>query len=383
MSWTSETLGEAIRKDRGLLQTGPFGSQLKQAEYTAEGVPVIMPKDIQDGDVCVDSVARVPAATADRLRRHRIKLNGIVLPRRGEITKRAFIRSEQEGWLCGTGCLKIETNGNVIWPKFLYYFMGTQGSVQWLERNAVGVTMGNLSTEIVSRFPVKYPDISIQRSIADILSVYDDLIINNSRRIELLESLARLLFKEWFIRLRYPGHEHDKIVNGMPNGWERKTLGDVCHLSYGKALPATKRIDGNVLVYGSSGAVGRHNTKFVAAPGIVVGRKGNVGSVFWTDDEFWPIDTAYFVAPQEVSLFLYQLLSVQSFENSDAAVPGLNRDYAHRKEIKWPPFALRDAFEIYIKPLFEHRRILIAMSDRLRRARDLLLPRLMDGRISV
>jgi type I restriction enzyme, S subunit len=115
----------------------------------------------------------------------------------------------------------------------------------------------------------------------------------------------------------------------------------------------------------------------------VVGRKGNVGSVFWVDRDFWPIDTVYFVAPESVSLFGYHILSAQSFENSDAAVPGLNRDYAHGKELKWPPANLRASYEDVVKPIFAQRRTLIVTNARLRTARDILLPRLMDGRIEV
>ena len=140
MRWPHETLGNVIRNDGGVLQTGPFGSQLKQAEYSPEGTPVIMPKDIHDGGVLTDSVARVPEATAARLSRHKIRAQGIVLPRRGEVTKRAFVRPEQEGWLCGTGCIKIEATGKILWPRFLYYFLGTKDSIDWLEKNAVGST---------------------------------------------------------------------------------------------------------------------------------------------------------------------------------------------------------------------------------------------------
>lgn len=104
-------LGTLIESDGGVLQTGPFGSQLKQAEYASDGVPVIMPTDIENGEVNESTVARVPETTVERLSRHKIKAGGIVLPRRGAITKRAFIRPEQDGWLCGTGCIKIEVKG--------------------------------------------------------------------------------------------------------------------------------------------------------------------------------------------------------------------------------------------------------------------------------
>ena len=134
VSWPISELGSLIEADGGLLQTGPFGSQLKQAEYTDYGVPVVMPRDIENGQVNTKTVARVPEATADRLSRHKIRAYGIVLPRRGAVSKRAFIRPDQEGWLCGTGCLKIEATGRRIWPKYLYYYMGAMESVDWLEK---------------------------------------------------------------------------------------------------------------------------------------------------------------------------------------------------------------------------------------------------------
>jgi type I restriction enzyme S subunit len=93
MKLTCKTLEEVVSGRRGLVQTGPFGSQLHQTEYTDEGTPVIMPTDITDGRVVVDHIARVSAQTADRLSRHQLKPRTIVLPRRGEITKRAFIRN--------------------------------------------------------------------------------------------------------------------------------------------------------------------------------------------------------------------------------------------------------------------------------------------------
>jgi len=99
MKFTGATLGEIVSDGRGLIQTGPFGSQLHQSDYTEEGTPVIMPTDISDGRVMVDRIARVSEQTTDRLSRHKIEPRTIVLPRRGEITKRAFIREDEEGWL--------------------------------------------------------------------------------------------------------------------------------------------------------------------------------------------------------------------------------------------------------------------------------------------
>lgn len=379
MSWHESTLGELAMRDGGVIQTGPFGSQLHQADYQVEGVPVIMPKDIADGRVSLDSVARVSEATANRLARHRLSPRTIVLPRRGEITKRAFITAEQEGWLCGTGCLKIELSGRYFVPEYLYYFMEQGHVVRWLEQHAVGTTMLNLSASIVAHLPIRYPAVEVQREIARILSTYDYLIENNRRRMALLEEAARQLYWEWFVRLRFPGYEHSRIIDGVPEGWDRKPIGDVLTLNYGKGLKEEDRDLGTIPVYGSSGVVGVHSEALVAGPGIIVGRKGNVGSIFWSDTAFWPIDTVYFVSRGESSLFLYHCLKDVSFQSSDVAVPGLNRTYAHSLKVLIPSATIRSQFEDTVTPMFGQMAKLRIMNEKLRAVRDLLLPRLMSG----
>ena len=384
MSWPVHSLGTLIESDGGVLQTGPFGSQLKQADYASDGVPVIMPTDIENGEVNERTVARVPETTVERLSRHKIRAGcGIVLPRRGAITKRAFIRSDQEGWLCGTGCIKIELNGRRIWPRYLYYYLGLKNSVDWLERNAVGSTMLNLSAEIVSRFPMVCPSIPTQRRIADILSAYDELIENNRRRIALLEQAARELYREWFVRLRFPGHENTAIVDGVPEEWERVTLDKIGQLRYGKSLKADDRIDGDYSVYGSSGVVGTHDTPHVMGPGIIVGRKGNVGNVYWSDSDFCAIDTVYYVEPSAVTLYLYYTLENMDFINTDAAVPGLNRNLAHSRKFLRPSVAVQDAFNAVAETRHKQIALLRKENNSLEYARDLLLPRLMSGEVAV
>ena len=111
--------------------------------------------------------------------------------------------------------------------------------------------MLNLSSEIVSRFPIRLPTIKVQKDIATILSAYDDLIENNRRRIALLEEAARLLYREWFVHFRFPGHEHVKIIDGLPEGWDRQYLGDVVATQYGHTASASKEEDGPKFVRGT------------------------------------------------------------------------------------------------------------------------------------
>lgn len=134
-----------------------------------------------------------------------------------------------------------------------------------------------------------WPPLPIQRKVSAVLSAYDDLIENNNRRIALLEKMAEELYREWFVRMRFPGYEKVKIVKGVPKGWKVKQLREIVELAYGKALKEEDRIEGNFPVIGSSGIIEYHNTAFVEGPGIVVGRKGNVGKVIWSKKDFFPL----------------------------------------------------------------------------------------------
>lgn len=387
MSWHDSTLGELAKRDGGLIQTGPFGSQLHQAEYEAEGIPVVMPKDITDGRISVESVARVSEQTANRLERHKLKPRSIVLPRRGEVTKRAYIRPEQEGWLCGTGCLKVELNGKHLVPEFLYYFMEQEHVIQWLVQHAVGTTMLNLSAGIVADLPIRYPIIEVQSEIADILSAYDDLIENNRRRMALLEESARQLYREWFVRLCFPGHEHTRITDGVPDGWERAALEDALVLQRGFDLPTQARQDGTVPIYGSTGILGYHDKAKASAPGVVTGRSGTLGEVQYVAEDYWPLNTALWVKEFRrvtplFALFLLREMDLKQY-NGGASVPTLDRKSVHRIEVLIPTTQLLRSFDEFAADVFAQIKNLNAQNKKLRAARDLLLPRLMSGELAV
>ena len=398
-------LGDAVREDGGVLQTGPFGSQLKQAEYTDEGVPVIMPKDIRNGEVVTETVARVPEEKADRLARHRIATNGIVLPRRGEVTKRAFISEQQAGWLCGSGCIKIETTGLRVWPKYLYYFLGAPGSIEWLERNAVGSTMSNLSAEIVSRFPIRLPAIDVQEQIAAILSAYDELIENNRRRIVLLEEAARLLYREWFVHFRFPGHEQVKIIDGVPVGWEQRALGDVVEVVRDTVKPSdfedddihiglehiprrsftladwelaedlasskTRFEEGDILFCKIRPYF--HKVGFTLRAGVA-----SSDAMAWSvkDAEDWPLVVCATSSDHFVAVASKTVREGSKMPRADWKVL---RNYSIPK----PPAGLLGIFNDAIYPITAQCKTLALQNRALVQARDLLLPRLMKGEIAV
>jgi len=250
-----------------------------------------------------------------------------------------------------------------------------------------GAAQPKLSQENLKRIELCLPPLPTQRKIAAILSAYDDLIENNLRRIKILEEMAQNLYREWFVKFRFRGHQHarftDSPLGEIPEGWEVKRLGEILELNYGKALRKEDRREGNVPVYGSSGVVGYHDVPLVKGPGIVVGRKGNVGSVYWSDESFFPIDTAYFVTSKMPLRFLFYDLQTKNFLNNDAAVPGLNRNQAYSLETVTPPKGIMTRFCQFANDFERQAAVLRLQNTILRRTRDLLLPRLISGEVDV
>ena len=285
-------------------------------------------------------------------------------------------------WSCIKNTIYIKSKSSEADIRYVFYTLSDPQV--WPKRGAAQPFISQTDARNVE---IPLPSLSIQRRIASILSAYDELIENSQRRIKILESMARSLYREWFVHFRFPGHESVPLVPSLlgeiPRGWEVKKLGDIAQLNYGKALKKEDRRDGEYPVYGSSGIVGSHDTALVQGPGIVVGRKGNVGSVFWSNSDFFVIDTAYYVTSSLPLHFLFYVLPTLNFINSDAAVPGLNRNQAYTLELLVPPASLLekfcelvDTFELQVSTLEQQ-------IQTLRRTRDLLLPRLLSGQIDV
>lgn len=223
MSWKHVKLYEITAN----IQTGPFGSQLHQSDYTKEGIPVIMPKDLADGRISEASIARVSGDHVTRLSRHRVEIGDILYSRRGDVGRCSFATEKEQGWLCGTGCLRVTVDQAKAIPKFVFYQLQKAETIGWVEKHAVGATMLNLNTTILGNVPMEIPSIDKQQKIVGILSTYDDLIENNQKQIKLLEEAAQRLYKEWFVDLRFPGHETTPIVDGVPEGWKKRLLSDI------------------------------------------------------------------------------------------------------------------------------------------------------------
>lgn len=380
-AWRTVKLGDIAE-----IQTGPFGSQLHQEDYVFGGTPIVTVEHLGDNRISGTNIPGVSDDDVRRLDKFSLREGDVVFSRVGSVDRRALITKEQNGWLFSGRCLRVRPHPDMSGVYLSYYF-GRQSFKSHMRNIAVGATMPSLNTTILSSVSVMVPPLNIQNKIASILSVFDEKIENNNRTIKILEEMAQVIFKEWFVHFRFPAYESSTFLKSptglIPKGWQEEELAFVLDLEYGKALKEEDRTNGDVVVVGSSGIVGTHNKRLIDGPGIVVGRKGVAGSIIWVDQDFYPIDTTFYVKTDLPLIFCLYLLKSLKFQPGDSAVPGLNREDAYRYKVLVPTKGLMEEFQKTVKPMFAQRYQLQNENQKLATMRDLLLPRLMSGEIRV
>ena len=229
-----------------------------------------------------------------------------------------------------------------------------------------------------------------QEHIADILSAYDDLIENNRRRIALLEEAARLLYREWFVHFRFPGHEHAKIIDGIPEGWERPSLREIATIRKGKNITKDTVEEGKVpVVAGGLKPAYYHSSANAVGPVVTVSASGaNAGHVALYHTDIWASDCCYLSAAENLEIwFLYLSMKSRQTEitgmQQGAAQPHVYPKDLERLSLVFAPANLRELFHENVDASFGQIAILEKQIEKLAQARDLLLPRLMNGEIAV
>lgn len=311
----------------------------------------------------------------------------------------AFIWRGPVGWL-NQHIFKVLVNSNHCSNEFFFYLL------KYLKPNFIRIAhnkqttgLGHVTKADLQRMVVRIPKRSVQDSISGILSVLDDKIELLRRQNDTLETIAQTLFKEWFVEFNFPdmngrpykasgGKMMDSEMGFIPEGWRVGTLEDLLTLEYGKALREDRRTAGPVPVYGSNGQVGWHNEKLLSGPGIVVGRKGNPGTVNWVDSDYFPIDTVFYVVPKHSSFdqhYLFYALKEHNLPRleADSAVPGLNRNLAYMSEQVVPNPKVIKEFADMVSALFAKCHADNEQIRTISNIRDGLLPKLMSGELRV
>ena len=402
------TLGDLVESGEGFIQTGPFGSQLHAHDYVESGVPVVMPQQLGDNEISEYGMAQIKERDRDRLIRHVMRAGDIVFSRRGDVTRRAYITGKEDGWLCGTGCLLLRLNHPQCDNRYLVRFLGLHETRSYLTQYAIGATMPNLNQRILASVPVVLPPKEHQERIIGVISAYDDLIENNRRRIQLLEQAARLLYKEWFVHLRFPGHEHVMVKDGVPEGWERKKIAEVCE-TVGGGTPSTKvsdywagditwvvptdvtRNDCLVLLDSerkiTEKGLRESSAQLVPANTILMTSRASVGFFALMDVEVCTNQGFINIIPHDEEMRMYLLFNLMSrapeirSNAKGTTYPEISKGRFRQMDIIIPSESLVFEFRRLAGDIIRQVRCLKQEILQLTQACDLLLPRLVDGKI--
>lgn len=294
-----------------------------------------------------------------------------------------------------------------ITPRFLYYWFKQPKTFRYIQGLNAQAAQPNINLSMLRDIEVPVPPMSEQKRIAETLSAYDDLIENNHRRIQLLEQAARLLYKEWFVHLRFPGHEHVKINNGVPDGWGKKTAFDVMDVLSGGTPKTTVPAywDGDIPFFTPKDAVNyayvsatektitedglkNCNSKLYPKNTVFITARGTVGKINLAQTDMAMNQSCYALMAKSPpnQKFLYFSL-VEGVEQFRSRAVGAVFDAIIRDTFKLIPFVVPDEklvvmFTGHVTPILNQIDVLSTETSKLSEARDLLLPRLMSGEIA-
>ncbi|WP_273038078.1 restriction endonuclease subunit S [Schwartzia succinivorans] len=386
MSWEKTTLGEISE----CIQPGPFGSQLHSSDYSDFGVPIIMPKDMVEGKISHANMCYVSEEHQRRLARHQVFDGDLLVARKGDVRKCVYITEAENGCLTGSDCLKVSLDKEKCHPKYIYYQLRSAYIGRWLEQISIGATMPSLNTGLLSSIELNIPSMETQKKIADILSAYDDLIENNQKQIKLLEEAAQRLYKEWFVDLRFPGHEDVMIVNGVPEGWEKVSVGELLAkvTRTTQIMKSDYLIDGEIPVIDQSRdfIAGFTNDKTaivdIDKPVIVFGDHTRILKYIMFPFAKGADGTQLIVSNSDR---MPQVLFYSSLVNIDLSNYHYARHFKYLKDehVLLPTREIADKFDENASVMLKKIQILRNMSFQAQEARNRLLPKLLSGAIEL
>src|ERR1051326_807792 len=428
--WRYTTLGAACEEGGGDIQTGPFGSQLHASDYVLDGVPSIMPQNIGDNRIIEEGIARVSLGDAERLSRYLVRKGDIVYSRRGDVEKRALVREHEDGWLCGTGCLRVRFGQGDVDPRYASFYLGHPIVREWIVRHAHGATMPNLNTSILSRCPFVIPPAADQSAFANILSAFDDRIELNRRINETLEAMTRALFKSWFVDfdpvrckaerqdIALPRHIADLFPDALeqtesgeiPKGWRLSPVYGIAAFINGaayrdfepnqqrKGLPIIKiaELKNGVTAQTAFSDAEMPEKYRIDKRDILFSWSGNpdtsIDTFVWARGPGWLNQHIFRVIPPNEEARAFVLMTLRDLRPVFAEIArnkqttGLGHVTAadlKRLRVAYPPKSVLREWNRIVEPLLERSFLLQLECCTLTSVRDVLLPKILSGELQI
>ena len=419
--WRQTTLGKVLISGGGKIQTGPFGSQLHASDYVADGIPCIMPANMKSNRVDLSAIAYISEKDAKRLSKHLVKAGDILYSRRGDVTQKALIREAEAGYFCGTGCLLVRP-GDAIDPEFLTYHLSTPTNQDWIVKQAVGATMPNLNTAILSAVPLNLPpNKDIQRRTAAILSALDAKIDCNNRINAELEAMAKTLYDYWFVQFDFPDANgkpykssggkmayNATLKREIPSGWHDSNVLAVADL-LGGGTPTKKKphywggdipfftptdADGSIFKFSttdyitSEGLKGS-STKLFSKHTVFITARGSVGRLVLAGVDMAMNQSCYALRAKagisHVFLFFLakELIHHLHVKSSGSVFDSIVSNDIELTQLAIPKSEVIEEFAEVVEPIFEKIANNTKENQQLAQLRDWLLPLLMNGQVTV
>jgi type I restriction enzyme S subunit len=376
------------------VQTGPFGSQLKNEQYITGGTPVVTVEHLKDFRIIDFNYPSVTDEDKNRLSKYLLKQGDIVFTRVGSVDLSAFVKKHQDGWMFSSRMLRVRTNAFEVDSRFLSYYFQQKNFRDYILNISVGATMPSINTEILKAIPVSYPSLPEQKSIASILSCLDDKIDLLHRQNATLEKMAETLFRQWFIE---DAKEREKtkiglvletVLGGTPSTNNSKYWdGTIPWINSGEVnnfriLKPTKFITELALV--------ESNTKLLPIGTTVLAITGaTLGQISLLEISTCANQSVVGIIPNEiypkeyVFLWIKYMIDEIILNETGGAQPHINKNDVNETEILIPCNDDLEFIESKIKPLFKKISINSFQINTLVELRDSLLPRLMSGEITV
>lgn len=344
-------------------------------------------KDVNDGQIIYENARQIYEEDFfDAHKRTRLEPDDILVTNSGTIGRMAFIEDVPATYRTTfqKSVAIVKPDKERVLPQYLYYQL--QNCVDGFVHQSNGSAQKNLLLSTMRAFTMRiHENMEEQLRIASILAAYDNLIKNNRKQIKLLEEAAQRLYKEWFVDLRFPGHESTPIVDGIPEGWFTAAVTDLLEIRYGKDHKALG--DGEIPAYGSGGIMRRVNKVLYSGESVLIPRKGSLNNILLVSGDFWTIDTMFYSIPKRPNIAKYVYLYLIGIDmyamNIGAAVPSMTVKILDGMRLLCPNDSILELFENTVKPYYDMIELLKKKQSMLSETRDRLLPKLMSGEIEV